>query len=165
MEPASRRPGPGARVVSRPSLLALIIWPYITLIAVALLIPDSIGLRILGALMLVLCLFALLRLALARVWVDGDLLYTRGIANFGPPINLARLTRAELSSFGRNSGRTLFLADADGQYLTLEVTNTSVRRLWPVLAQHIHWDTPVANETLRKRLVKHWPPPPLGPGE
>ena len=165
MEPASRRPGPGARVVSRPSLLALIIWPWITVVGVGLVIADSIGARIFGGLMLALCVYAFLRLIRARVWVDGDVLYSRGVVNFGPPIHLARLARADLSPFGRNSGRTLTLADRDGGELELEVTNISVRRLWPILAEYVRWDTPVANDILRKRLVKHWPKPPLGPGE
>jgi hypothetical protein len=157
--------GPGARVVSRPSLLALLIWPWITLVGVGLLIPDSIGARIFGGLMLVLCAYAFARMVRARVWVDGNVLRTRGVLRHGPPIRLDRLTRAELTPFGRNSGRTLYLRDSDGTHLQLEATNTSLRRLWPVLAQHIRWDTGVANDILRKRLVKHWPGPPLGPGE
>lgn len=156
---------PNARVVSRPSLLALIIWPYITLIGVALVVFGGVGGRICGGLLLVLCAYGLARMVRVRVWVDGDVLHSRGVLRLGPSIRLDRLTRAELSAFGRNSGRTLWLTDRDGNTTRLEVTNTSLRRLWPILAEHIRWDTGVANDILRKRLKKHWPPPPLGPTE
>ena len=158
-------PPQDARVVSRPSLLALIIWPYITLIGVALLIPDSVGTRIFGAFMLLVCALGFARMVRARVWVAGDVLYSRGVAGYSPPIHLDRLTSAHLTSFAPNQGRSLILTDRDGTTLKLEVTNTSLRRLWPILAQHIRWDTGVANDILYKRLRKHWPPPPLGPGD
>jgi hypothetical protein len=156
-------PSPNARVVSRPSLLALIIWPYLALIGVACALLGSTGARIFGAVLLVLTALAVARMLRARVWVDGAVLYSRGVVRYGPPIHLDRLQRAELTPFMPNQGRALFLTDGDGAHVKLEVTNTSLKRLWPVLAEHIRWDTAVANDVLRKRLAKHWPPPPLGP--
>jgi hypothetical protein len=165
MEPASQRPGPGARVVSRPSLLAVIIWPYITLIAVALVVFAGTAGKVFGGLLLLLCVFAVARLIAARTWVEGAVLYSRGVARAGEPIRLDRLTSAHLTPFGRNQGRALLLTDADGHHVRLDATNHSLRRLWPILAEHVRWDTGVANDILRKRLAKHWPPPPLGPGD
>jgi hypothetical protein len=151
--------------VSRPSLLALVLWPWITLIGVSLVVLGGTFGACFGGFMLIVCVLGIARLFRARVWVAGDVLYSRGVAHYGPPIRLDRLTSAELTSFVPNQGRRLFLTDRDGGRLMLEVTNTSLRRLWPVLAQHIRWDTGVANDILRKRLRKHWPPPPLGPGD
>ncbi len=155
MPPASGRPGPGARVVSRPSLLALIIWPYMALIGVACVALGGIGVGIFGALLLLLCVLGFARMLRVRVWVDGSVLYSRGVRHWGTPIRLDRLRSARLSAFGRNSGRQLHLTDSDGSSLELEVTNTSVRRLWPILAEHLRWKPDVANDILRKRLARY----------
>jgi hypothetical protein len=163
--PAMAVPSPAAKVVSRPSLLGLVIWPWITVVGAGLLIPDSVVARVFGVFLLALCAYAFARMVRARVWVDGAVLRSRGVVKYGTPIRLDRLRRAELTPFIPNQGRHLFLSDRDGNQLKLEVTNTSLRRLWPVLAQHVRWDTDVANDVLRKRIRKHWPGPPLGPGE
>ena len=100
----------------------------------------------------------------SRVWVDGAVLYHRGVWGMRPPVRLDRLRRAELSAFGRNSGRQLQLLDADGTDLTIDATNLRLAPLYEALAAFIPWDSPVANELLQKRMAKHRPGPPLGPG-
>jgi len=141
------------------------IWSYMALIGVALVALGGVGAAIFGALLLLLCALGFARMFRVRVWVDGDVLYSRGIRNWGTPIRLDRLRSAQLTAFGRNSGRQLYLTDLDHNHLNLDVTNTSVRRLYPILAEHVRWDTAIANDRLRKRLAKHWPGPPLGPGD
>jgi hypothetical protein len=160
-EPPDARPGPGARVVSRPSLFGLIVWSFLALMGFAAIAAGE----PVGAVLAILGVLGFVYLARARVFVDGDVLYHRSLFKWGQPVRLDRLRRAYLSAFGPNSGRSLELGDRDGRSVRLDATNLSYTRLWPVLAEHIHWDSGIEGGELRKRLAKHWPGPPLGPGE
>jgi len=116
---------------------------------------GGVGVAIFGGFMVLLCVLGFARMLRVRVWVDGNVLYSRGIRNWGTPIRLDRLRSARLTAFGRNSGRQLYLTDLDHNHLNLDVTNTSVRRLYPILADHLRWNGAVANDLLRKRLAKY----------
>ena len=74
-----------------------------------------------------------------------------------------RLTDAYLTHFGRNNGRQLRFTDADGTRIELDVTNMQVKRLYPVLAEHIRYDSAVANDLLQRRMATYRPDFPLGP--
>jgi hypothetical protein len=158
------RPGTGARVVGRPRVTAAIVWAYIALIGGALVAVGGAGATIFGGLMLAVFALGAATLARSRVWVDGPVLYYRTALGMRPPLRLDRLRSATLTSFGRNRGRQLVLWDADGTTLTIDATNLRLVRLYEVLASFIRWDDPAAGELLQKRMAKHRPGPPLGPG-
>ena len=119
---------------------------------------------IFGACFVALGLFGFASLARGRVWVEGSTLYSRTLRGYGPPIQLERLTVASLSAFGRNSGRRLYLCDADGSSVSLDATNLRLVRLYAALAGFIRSGSPVANERLQYRMDKHRPGLPLGLG-
>ena len=156
------RPGPQAQVVGRPRVVAVAGW--CTLLAIglfAIAIHDT-GPVIVGCCFGAVGLLGLVAALRTRVWVDGDLLHSRTLRGYAPPIRLDRLTRADLSAFGRNDGRQLHLADADGTCVTLDATNARLARLYAVLAERIRHDDPVANKLLQRRMAKHRPRSPLG---
>jgi len=121
-------------------------------------------LAIFGACFVALGLFGFASLARGRVWVEGSTLYSRTLRGYGPPIQLERLTVASLSAFGRNSGRRLYLCDADGSSVSLDATNFRLVRLYAALAGFIRSGSPVANERLQYRMDKQRPGLPLGLG-
>jgi hypothetical protein len=165
------RPGPTARVVGRPRVASVL--GLSLLIALGLYMIIGIGIVAGDAFPIVIGLgFFVVPEALAltatlrnRVWVEDGVLYSRRAVGWNPPVRLDRLTEAWLSPFGRNSGRQLRLADADGTRVELDATNTRLKPLYAVLAEHIAWDDgQVANDLLEKRLAKHRPGLPFGPG-
>jgi hypothetical protein len=157
-----RRPGPGARAVGRPRVSAVIVWTYLLAIGVSGFVYGGTGGTVLGVCFVALALFGYVSLARTRVWVDGPTLYSRTIRGYGPPIRLDRLTFARLSAFGRNNGRHLTLADADGATVVLDATNIRLARLYAALAEFIRSGDPVADERLQSRMDKYRPGLPLG---
>jgi hypothetical protein len=139
-------------VVGRPRVVAAVGWACIGLIAIALVAIGSPGALLFGIPMLLVFLIGVGTLVRSRVWVDGPVLYHRNVWGMRPPVRLDRLRRAELSAFGRNSGRQLQLLDADGTDLTIDATNLRLARLYEVLAGYIPRDSPVANPLLQKRM-------------
>jgi hypothetical protein len=152
------RPGPEARLVGRPRVTASVMWAYIGLIGAALVAFGGVVGAIFGAFMLLVFALGVASLARSRVWIDGPVLYHRNVRGMQEPMRLDRLRRAELSAFGRNSGRQLLLHGADGTVLTIDATNLRLVRLYKALAEFIPPSSPVANELLQKRMGKHRPP-------
>ncbi len=158
------RPGPNARVVGRPRVSAVPIWALIGGIGLGLVATGKAAGVAFGVFMLAVFALGVGSLIRSRVWVDGPVLYHRNVWGMRTPVRLDALRRAELSAFGRNSGRQLHLLDADGTDLTIDATNLRLARLYEAMAVFIPWDSPVANPLLQKRMAKHRPGPPLGPG-
>jgi hypothetical protein len=151
-------------VVGRPRALAILGW--CTLLAIGVIgLADWTGATVVvGALFALLGAFGLTATLRQRVWVAGDLLYSRRLLGFQPAIRLDRLTDAHLTHFSPDKGRQLQLTDADGARAELDATNMRIARLYPVLAQHIRHDHPTANDLLQRRMAKYRPDFPLGPG-
>ena len=104
---------------------------------------DAFG-YVLGAAMFALGAAGLLLLARRRAWVDGDVLYSRGLARYGPPLRLDRITESTLR------GRFLRLSDADGASVRLEARDTDLSALYRELAERLPADHP--DERLRVQL-------------
>ena len=160
----AERPGPGARVVGRPRIASLLGFCAIGGIGGSLIAEGSgVGIGF-GALLAAVALLGLAVTLRTRVWVDGSRLYARRLVGYAPPVRIDRLTAASLSPFGRNNGRDLTLRDADGTTLRLDATNTRLARLYAVLATYVRHDDPAANALLQRRMARHRPGLPLGPG-
>jgi hypothetical protein len=126
-------------------------------------IADWVGSSVVvGVLFALLGAFGLLATLRRRVWVHGNVLYSRRFLDYQPAIRLDRLTDAYLTHFGPDNGRQLRFADADGTRIELDVTNMQVARLYPVLAEHIRHDGAVANDLLQRRMARYRPDFPLG---
>jgi hypothetical protein len=138
------RPGPDARLVSRPATRGWIFNNAVLLIGLLFVAEaDAFGLALGGA-MVALGLISLLLMARRRVWVDGDVLYSRALSRYGPPVRLDRLTEAALR------GRFLWLTDADGAHVRLEARDTDLSALYRELAERLPSD--LADERLRRLL-------------
>ena len=118
---------------------------------------------VVGVLFALLGAFGLLATLRQRVWVHGNVLYSRRFLGYQPAIRLDRMTDAYLTHFGADNGRQLRFTDADGARIELDVTNMQVARLYPVLAEHIRYDSAVANDLLQRRMARYRPDFPLGP--
>lgn len=160
------RPSPDAQAVSRPRIGALLVWLAMLAVGAVGLTGSGVsaGVAIVGAFFVVVGGFGLVAWARTRVWVEGPVLYARSVFGWAPPLRLDRLVWAWLSPFGRNSGRQLHLADADGNRVQLDATNHRLARLYEVLAGHIAHGDPLANELLHKRMDATRPGLPFGPG-
>jgi hypothetical protein len=158
------RPGPGARVVGRPRVVSVIGFGCILGIGVSVLADGSAAALVIGGFTAAVAVCGLVVTVSTRVWVDGAKLHVRRLGRDARPLRLDRLTRAELSHPGADSGRSLSLADADGVTLRLDATNVRLERLYEVLAAHIRHDDPVADQPLQRRMAKYRPGLPLGPG-
>jgi len=150
-------------VVGRPRIVALLGWCVMLAIG-AFGIADWAGsAAVVGMLFALLAAFGLVATLRQRVWVHGNMLYSRRFLGYQPAIRLDRLTDAYLTHFGPNNGRQLRFTDADGTSIELDVTNMQVKRLYPVLAEHIRYDSAVANDLLQRRMATYRPDFPLGP--
>ena len=151
-----RRPGPNARVVGRGRLSVVPVWLSIGLIGVSVFALGELALTlIVGMPFALLALFGLATLIRSRVWVDGPTLYSRRLFGYAPPIRLDRLARAELTGFGPNQGRSLYLVDKEGTHVRLDATNLRLKRLYAAMAQFIGPFDDVANERLQRRMEGH----------
>jgi hypothetical protein len=171
---SSRRPGPAAYVVGRPRIASVVGASVMLAVGVQGLAAFADGRSDESLVGIFFTLFASLSLFLlltTRVWVEGQVLRYRKFWRYGPPVRLDRLTEASLSDFAQYSGQQLRLSDADGATVLLDVINTRLVPLYAVLAKHIPHsdrDSPyghrVANEKLHRRMAKHRPGLPWGPG-
>src|SRR4051794_35375890 len=112
--PTEARPGPGARVVGRPRVAAVLFLGLLVAIGVYAVVVgvtrSDVGTLIIGLVFFVVPeALALVVSFRQRVWVDGDVLLARRFRGWAPPLRLDRLRIAWLSPFGRNSGRQLHL--------------------------------------------------------
>jgi hypothetical protein len=151
-------------VVGRPRALAILGWCTLLAIGVTGLAGRTGATVVVGVLFALLGAFGLTATLRQRVWVAGNLLYSRRLLGFQPAVRLDRLTDARLTHFSADKGRQLRLTDADGARAELDATNMRIARLYPVLAQHIRHDNPTANDLLQRRMAKYRPDFPLGPG-
>ena len=157
-------PGPDAKAVGRPRVVAIIGWCVLLAIGVTGLIRWTGAALVVGVLFTLLGAFGLVATMRLRVWISGTVVHSRSLRGYGSAIRLDRLTNAFLTPFGADSGRQLRLADADGSSVTLDATNMRIERLYAVLAQYIRHDDDLANDLLQRRMAKYRPPFPLGPG-
>jgi len=160
-----RRPGPDARVVGRPRVVAIAGWSALLAIGVFGLVGRTgAAAAVVSALFALVGGFGLVAALRLRAWVGGAEVYSRTLRGYRPVVRLDRLTDAYLTPFGADSGRQLRLRDADGTRVELDATNMRIDRLYAALAQHIRHDDDVANDLLQRRLARYRPDFPLGPG-
>jgi hypothetical protein len=139
-----RRPGPGARVVSRPRLVAVVGWVAIVAIGVGMLqrglADDDVAFAVFGASWTLLLGAGLLSILWIRVTVDGDLLHVRGPFGWRGPVDLSRLAVARYG-YEHNGGRSVHLIDADGHAVRLDAVNHRLVPLYRELAARVGpWD-------------------------
>ena len=151
-------------MVGRPRVLAIVGWCMLLAIGITGLVNWTGATVVVGVLFAALGAFGLTATLRQRVWVAGNVLYSRRLLGFQPAVRLDRLTDARLTHFSADSGRQLHLTDADGARAELDATNMRIARLYPVLAEHIRHDNPTANDLLQRRMDKYRPDFPLGPG-
>lgn len=151
---APSRPGPGARTVARPRVVAVIGWTLLVALGVGMALEGSVGMVLFGGLWAI-GLGSLFVLVLrSRVVVDGDLLYARGVRGWRRPVDLRHLRRGGIAT-GANHERWVVLRDGHGAELRIDAVNLQVTGLYRELGARIGPWQGVADEDLEHRIARH----------
>ncbi|WP_022926717.1 hypothetical protein [Patulibacter americanus] len=147
-------PGPDARVVGRPRVVALVGWILMVAIGVGVALTGGTGAVIFGVVWTVGLGGLFLALLRSRVVVDGHDLYFRTVRGWGEPVDLSHLRSATVLT-GGNLAQWVLLTDRGGQQARIDAVNLRLKPLYRELAIYIGPWQDIADERLERRIARH----------
>jgi hypothetical protein len=147
-------PGPEARSVARPRIVAVVGWVLMIAIGPGVALTGTTGGAIFGAIW-TLGLGALLALLLrTRVVVDGHDLFVRALRGWEPPVDLSHLRSATVDT-GSNFAQWILLVDHRGHHARIDGINLRLKGLYRELAIYIGPWEDTADDRLQRRIGRY----------
>jgi hypothetical protein len=151
---AAPAPGPDARIVARPRIVAVVGWILLVAMGVGIALTGSTGAVVFGGLWAVGLGALFVALLRSRVVVDGHEVYFRTIRGWGQPVDLSHLRSATVLT-GRDFAQWVSLTDRDGHHVRIDAVNLRLKPLYRVLAVYIGPWQDIADERLERRIGRY----------
>jgi hypothetical protein len=151
---ATAGPGPDARSVARPRVVALVGWTLLVALGPGFVLTGETGPVIFGVLWTVGIGSLFVMLLRMRVVVDGHELFVRRRRRWEPPVDLSNLRSATVV-VGGNLAQWVELTDRHGGHVQVDAVNLRLKGLYRELATYIAPEDGIADKTLQRRIGRH----------